>query len=283
MMSRMIAGDDRDELSQLFSFDHIENPGKVRMDIYDFDLRKMVPEIVRWQTRYSDRCWPTVFFNNHDNPRMCSKIDHSDTCREQICKLLVCMQMTLKGTPYIYQGDEIGMSDFPFTSINEYRDIETLNLYQELKEKGTEEKEILKKLFHGSRDHARTPMQWSKEENAGFTSAEPWIGVNPNYRQVNVETEEKEEDSILNFYRKMIRLRKENEALVYGSFEQIRTDRNVFAYRRKKDDREFLIIMNLTGKERPYPFRVDHRLLSSNYQNYSNKLRAYEANIFEVE
>ena len=281
-MSRMIAGDDRGELTQLFSFDHIENPGKTRMDVYDFDLRKTIPEIVRWQTGYSDHCWPTIFFNNHDNPRMCSKIDRSDRHREVICKMLLSMQMSLKGTPYIYQGDEIGMSDYPFRSIDEYRDVETINLYNELKEKGVKEEEVLKKLFYGSRDHARTPVQWSDKNNAGFSNAEPWIAVNPNHRDINVENGEKDEDSILNFCRRLIRLRKENEVLIYGSFEQIRTDRNVFAYRRKKDDREFLIIINLTDKERNYPFKIDHRLLSSNYKNYSNRLRPFEANIFEV-
>ena len=281
-MSRMVAGDDRNELSQLFSFDHIENPGKIRMDVYDFDLRKMVPEIVRWQSDYSNHCWPTVFFNNHDNPRMCSKIDHSSRYREELCKLLVLMQMSLKGTPYIYQGDEIGMSNFPFVSIEEYRDVETLNLYQKLKKEGTKEETILRKLLYGSRDHARTPMQWSDKTNAGFSCAEPWIKVNPNYREVNVAGEETDKDSILNFYRRMIFLRKNNEALIYGSFEQMKTNRNIFAYRRSNEEKEFLIIINLTDKERPYPFQISQEVLISNYKNRSKKLRPYEADIFEV-
>lgn len=281
-MSRMITGDDRNELSQLFSFDHIENPGKIRFDVYDFDLRKMIPEIVRWQTQYSDHCWPTVFFDNHDNPKMCSKIDRTDTHSVLINKLLVTMQMTLKGTPYIYQGNEIGMTDYPFTSIEEYRDIETLNFYQKLKEEGIEEKEILKRLFYGSRDHARIPMQWNSEENAGFTKGAPWIKVHPNYRTVNVESEEKEEGSVLRFYRKMIALRKENEALIYGSFTQLKTDRNIFAYERELDGKKYMVIMNLTDRERNYPFTVDQKMISSNYDSYSNRLRPFEANIFEV-
>ena len=279
-MSRMITGDDRNELTQLFSFDHLENPGKIRMDIYDFDLRKMIPEIVRWQTNYSNHCWPTVFFDNHDNPRMCSKIDRTDKNSKLISKLLLTMQMTLKGTPYIYQGNEIGMTDYPFSSLEEYRDIESLNLYKKLKEEGMDEKKIMKKLFYGSRDHARTPMQWSDQENAGFSKNKPWINVNPNYKDINVETEEKDYDSVLNFTRKMIKLRKENKALVYGSFEQIRTSSNIFAYYRKLDDQKFMIIMNLTDKDQLYPFKIDNTLISSNYRKYSNRLRPYEANIF---
>ena len=279
-MSRMITGDDRNELTQLFSFDHLENPGKIRMDIYDFDLRKMIPEIVRWQTNYSNHCWPTVFFDNHDNPKMCSKIDRTDKNSKLISKLLLTMQMTLKGTPYIYQGNEIGMTDYPFSSLEEYRDIESLNLYKKLKEEGMDEKKIMKKLFYGSRDHARIPMQWSDEENAGFSKNKPWINVNPNYKDINVETEEKDYDSVLNFTRKMIKLRKENKALVYGSFEQIRTSSNIFAYYRKLDDQKFMIIMNLTDKDQLYPFKIDNTLISSNYRKYSNRLRPYEANIF---
>ena len=279
-MSRMITGDDRNELTQLFSFDHLENPGKIRMDIYDFDLRKMIPEIVRWQTNYSNHCWPTVFFDNHDNPKMCSKIDRTDKNSKLISKLLLTMQMTLKGTPYIYQGNEIGMTDYPFSSLEEYRDIESLNLYKKLKEEGMDEKKIMKKLFYGSRDHARIPMQWSDQENAGFSKNKPWINVNPNYKDINVETEEKDYDSVLNFTRKMIKLRKENKALVYGSFEQIRTSSNIFAYYRKLDDQKFMIIMNLTDKDQLYPFKIDNTLISSNYRKYSNRLRPYEANIF---
>ena len=279
-MSRMITGDDRNELTQLFSFDHLENPGKIRMDIYDFDLRKMIPEIVRWQTNYSNHCWPTVFFDNHDNPKMCSKIDRTDKNSKLISKLLLTMQMTLKGTPYIYQGNEIGMTDYPFSSLEEYRDIESLNLYKKLKEEGMDEKKIMKKLFYGSRDHARIPMQWSDQENAGFSKNKPWINVNPNYKDINVETEEKDYDSVLNFTRKMIKLRKENKALVYGSFEQIRTSSNIFAYYRKLDDQKFMIIMNLTDKDQLYPFKIDNTLINSNYRKYSNRLRPYEANIF---
>ena len=282
-MSRMITGDDRNELSQLFSFDHIENPGKTRMDVYDFDLRKMIPELVRWQNQYSNHCWPTIFFNNHDNPRMCSKIDRSDKNSAIINKLLATILLTLKGTPYIYQGDEIGMVDYPFEKIEDYQDIEAINHYQEQLQKGVREEEILKRLLYGSRDHARTPMQWSDKDDAGFSEAEPWLKVNPNYKQINVEKEEKDGNSVLHHYRKLIALRKDNEALVYGTFTKLKTNKNIFAYERNLDGKIFLIMINLSDKTRPYPFRVGQRLLISNYEDLSDKLRPYEANIYEVE
>ena len=280
-MSRLITGDDRDELSQLFSFDHIENPGKIRFNIYDFDLRKMIPEIVRWQTEYSNRCWPSVFFDNHDNPKMISKIDHTDKYREVLAKLLVTMQMSLKGTPYLYQGNEIGMSNYPFVSLDEYRDIESINYYNDEIEKGSDKDTALKKLLYGSRDHARTPMQWNNSEFAGFSKTNPWINVNPNYTYINVEDEEKDNNSILNFYRKLIKLRKENKTLVYGSFKQLKTNKNYFCYERELNNDKYLIIINLTNKELNYPFNIDKELVSSNYNTFSNKLRAYEANIFK--
>lgn len=280
-MSRLITGDDRDELSQLFSFDHIENPGKIRFNIYDFDLRKMIPEIVRWQTEYSNRCWPSVFFDNHDNPKMISKIDHTDKYREVLAKLLVTMQMSLKGTPYLYQGNEIGMSNYPFVSLDEYRDIESINYYNDEIEKGSDKDTALKKLLYGSRDHARTPMQWNNSEFAGFSKTNPWINVNPNYSYINVEDEEKDNNSILNFYRKLIKLRKENKTLVYGSFKQLKTNKNYFCYERELNNDKYLIIINLTNKELNYPFNIDKELVSSNYNTFSNKLRAYEANIFK--
>ena len=279
-MSRMITGDDRDELTQLFSFDHIENPGKIRFQIYRFDPRKMIPELVRWQTQYSDHCWPSVFFDNHDNPKMCSKIDPEGIYTREVNKMLVTMQMTLKGTPYLYQGVEIGMTNYPFTSLDEFRDIESLNVYKELIRSGTDEKTALQKLRWGSRDHARTPMQWNAKEHAGFSEHEPWIRVNPNYRTVNVETEEQDPDSVLNYYRRIIRLRKENPALIYGSFTQIRTGKDIFAYYREKDGVRFMIVINLTDQNRKYPVEMGHELVLSGYRTYSDHLRPYEANIY---
>ena len=281
-MSRMITGDDRDELSQLFSFDHIENPGKKRFDIYEFDLRKMIPEIVRWQSEYSNHSWPSVFFDNHDNPKMISKIDHSNKYQKELSELLVTMQMSLKGTPYLYQGVEIGMTNYPFEKFEDYKDVESINYYNDGLNKGIDKEILLKRLLYGSRDHARIPMQWNNEENAGFSKNKPWLNINPNYQDINVRDQENDANSILNFHRKLIKLRKDNKALVYGSFKQLKTNKNYFCYERELDNEKFLVIINLTNKELNYPMNIKAELISSNYEIYSNKLRAYEANIFKI-
>jgi len=281
-MSRMITGDDRDELTQLFAFDHVDNPGKIRIDLYQFDPVKMIPELVKWQTEYSNHCWPSLFFDNHDHPKMCSKIDPSGQYNKEVNKMLVTVLMTLKGTPYLYQGTEIGMTNYPFRQMDDFKDIETFNVYKELVKGGMQEEEALKKLIKGSRDHARTPMQWNNEEYAGFSKHIPWLNVNPNYTIINVESEEKEETSVLRYYKKMIRLRKENPALIYGSFEKIKSKKQLFCYYRKKGNDTFMIIVNLTNQEHPYPLKMDYQLITSNYTNYANYLRPFEANVYKV-
>jgi len=140
----------------------------------------------------------------------------------------------------------------------------------------------MERLLYGSRDHARTPMQWNDKEYAGFSETQPWIAVNPDYLKVNVESEERDENSVLCFYRRMIALRKSDPALVYGSFEQIRTSRDLFAYYRQLEDKKYLIVINLTDKNRNYPFKISQKLLSSNYEGRHDSLRPYEANIYQV-
>ena len=279
MMSRMITGDDRGELSQLFSFDHIENPGKKRFDVYDFDLRKMVPELVRWQTEYSDHCWPTLFFENHDNPRICSKADHTGRYRVQISKLIAVLLFTLKGTPYVYQGGELGMTDYPFRDLSEYRDVESLNYFREKTSCGVAEDEAMKMLLYGSRDHARTPMQWSSGKNAGFSDSAPWIGVNPNYTEINAEAEAADPGSVLNCYRSLISLRKTHRTLIYGSFRKIRTSKDLLVYERSGDE-NFTVVINLTGRRRRNPFSSDSSPVFSNYPDSADALRPYEALIY---
>ena len=280
-MSRMITGDDRGELSQLFSFDHIDNPGRKRFDIYRFDPAKMVPELVRWQTDYSDRCWPTLFFDNHDNPRMCSKIDPFGKYHDQVNKMLATMLLTMRGTPYIYQGSEIGMTNYPFSDISEFRDIESLNVYKEFRGSSQDENSVMNRLIAGSRDHARIPMQWDSSACAGFSDAEPWIGINPDHTHVNVSDEDKDPDSILNYYRKLIRFRKEHRTMIYGSFRKLRTSKRILAFEREGDEK-YLVIINLSDRELRYPVRTDTSLVLSNYSSTSKRLRPYEASIYRI-
>ena len=280
-MSRLITGDDRNELKQLFSFDHIDNPGKVRFLDDNFDLRKMIPELVRWQTQYSNHCWPTIFFDNHDNPRMISKISKGEKNREVVGKLLAILQFTLKGTPYMYQGCEIGMDNTSFNSIEEFRDVESFQYYEHALSIGKTKEEAFKIILTGSRDHARTPVSWSDEEYAGFSTVEPWIKVNPSYKHINVKAQENDPHSILNFTKDIIKYRKEHQSLIYGEFKQIKTNKNYFVYTRTLDEK-YMIVMNLTDKQRKYPVKVSGKLLFNNYEDVSDSLRAYEAHIYKI-
>ncbi|MDO4500874.1 MAG: alpha-glucosidase [Erysipelotrichaceae bacterium] len=278
-MARLITGDDRRELSQLFSFDHIENPGQKRYDVYDFDLRKMIPELVRWQEGYTNHCWPTLFFDNHDNPRMISKIDHTNTYRIPLAKLLATLMFTLKGTPYLYQGEEIGMVNHDFKSIDEIRDVEALQFYQDGIDNGVDVIKEFKRIQYGSRDHARTPMCWSNELYGGFSDVKPWIDIN-DYGDINVEKELSDKNSILNFHKDLIRYRKEHKALIYGSFKQLKSNKNIFIYERELEDEKYLIVMNLTDKVQRYP-NIKGELLFSNYGD-TTVLKAYQADIYKL-
>ena len=281
-MSKLMTGDDRGELSVVFSFDHMDNPGKKRFQKYTYDLRPMAKELVKWQLNYGNHCWPVVFFENHDWPRMPSKVCPDGKYQEKLSKLLALMQMTFKGTPFIYQGQEIGMTNNAFEKINKFRDVESLNLYKELIEKGESASEAFDTVLSGSRDHARTPMQWNTDENAGFTSGTPWIEVNGNYTEINVETEEKDENSVLNFYRFMTKLRHDNPALVYGDFE-LAGDKvsDTLCFIRKNSEKTFYVEINLTAEPQQRENSVfGYSLVKSNYQALASVLRPFEANIY---
>lgn len=284
-MSKLLTAAYRKELDMVFSFDHLETPGHVRFDDYLYDLNYYKEYIIDWtENYYKDNCWMSLFFENHDNPRMISKVDPDPAYHKVLGKLLALMQLTLKGTPFIYQGQEIGAVNRNFKSIEDLRDVESINLYNELK--GTVgEEAAFKKVLSGSRDHARTPMQWDNGENAGFTKGTPWIGIHGDYETVNVATELKDEDSILNFYRRLIKLRKENEAFIYGDISFLDKKRkNVFTYLRSDKNSAFLIECNLCR----YPVKRSKEkysgkeLILSNYKDTSDMLRPYEANLYRV-
>ena len=283
-MSRMLTGDDRGELDTVFNFDHCENPGKQRFDIYEYDLRKYKPMFIEWQTGYSNHCWPTVFFENHDQPRMISKVDHEGKYHDQLAKLFATIMLTSKGVPFIYQGEEIGMTNVDFQSMADIRDVESINKYQELLAKGTSEKEAFRHILYGSRDHARTPMQWSSEENAGFSDGESWIMVNPNYKQINVYNQVNDNDSILNYYRRLITLRKNDKTLVYGKLQVLDSGEDSLVYYRRMGESQYLIEINLTAKTINHLVDVRNmKLLASNYPDDDSQLRPYQANVYQIQ
>ena len=282
-MSRYLTGDDNGELNQSFNFDHLENPGKIRYMIYDVDLRKTVKELTRWQEEMSNHCWPTLFFNNHDTPRMNSKVDHTGKYNSEISKLLITVLMTLKGTPYLYQGEEIGMTNYPFKKLDEYKDVETLSVYESFRKKYKANKnKAMKHLLYGSRDHARTPMQWNDEEYAGFSSHKPWLNVNPNYKEINVERQTKQPDSVLNYYKKAIKLRHDNKCLIYGSFKKHNTDNDIFMFERNYKDERFTVLINLTDKIKKNHHHINGKLMLCSYETDSNYLRPYEARVYRI-
>ncbi|MFA9381744.1 MAG: alpha-glucosidase, partial [Acetanaerobacterium sp.] len=244
-MAKLLTDERRGELDTIFNFDHLENPGRRRFDDYRYDLNVLKELWSNWQLNYGNACWQTLFYENHDNPRMISKINPDPQHREAIAKLLAMVQFTLRGTPFVYQGQELGMVNTRFASINEVSDVESLNLYSELLDKGRTPAEALAVINAGTRDHARTPMQWDKTAHGGFTTGTPWIVENANYTQINAKAQEQDNTSPLAFFKKAIALRKKNPALIYGRFLPVRTQRDLFCYYRELEGVRFYIEINL--------------------------------------
>ncbi len=247
----LYSASDREELSMVFQFDHIkafwdEHAGKWRSK--PFVLANFKAVIEKWQTALADRGWNSLFWSNHDLPRAVSKFGDEGEFREASAKMLGTALHCLKGTPYIYQGEEIGMTNVRYATIDEYRDIESLNLYRERLTGGISHDEMMTGIYANGRDNARTPMQWDDSPNAGFTTGTPWIAVNPNYPEINVAAALAEPDSILWHYQKLA-LRKQYPILVYGDFRPILKEHpQVFAWLRTFNDERLLVVNNFTGE-----------------------------------
>ena len=284
-MSKLMTGDYRNELSVVFSFDHVENPGKKRFSVYKYDLRPMAKELVKWQLNYGNHCWPTVFVENHDLTRMTSKVCPEGYFRDEMSKLLAVLQMTFKGVPFIYQGQELGMTNANFGSMEDIRDVEAINYYKELTDKGVAPGEAFKDIRNGSRDNGRTPMCWTSEKNAGFTTGTPWIKVIDGYEKINAEVEDKDVNSVLNFYRKMTKLRHENSTLVYGEFRLAKEKWNdVLAYYRTDENGTFFVELNLTAKIQKKPVCTNgFTLVATNVSaKRTDELVPFEANVYKL-
>ncbi len=282
-MSKLMTGDYRKELNVVFSFDHVENPGKKRFSKYKYDLRPMAKELVNWQLNYGNHCWPTVFFENHDTTRMTSKVCPEGYYRNEVSKLLALMQMTMKGCPFVYQGQEIGMVNGEFDSIDSLRDVESLNYYNELIEKGTKEREAFEIVNAGSRDNCRTPVCWDNSENGGFTTGTPWIGTVKKYDKINVASQLKDKNSVLNFYKDAIKLRHDNPELVYGEFELVKDKwKDVLCYFRRGENATYLIEINLTDKiqKKVMSTKACELILSNVNNKQGNTLTPFEANLY---
>lgn len=244
---------DRNELSMVFQFEHIgldEKPGTSKWDLQPLSIVALKKTLTKWQTEIDAASWNSLFWNNHDTPRIVSRWGNDAEFRVESAKMFAILLHMMKGTPYIYQGEEIGMTNRVITDISEARDIETINLFNERLEKGYAAEAIFTSLNAKSRDNARTPMQWDASENAGFTNGEPWIPANPNYPEVNVAEALAEQDSIFYTYQKLIALRKENPLMVYGTFTLLLPEHpTVFAYERAYEGETWLIVGNMSADE----------------------------------
>lgn len=282
-MSKLLTSKYRKELDMVFCFDHLETPGHLRFDAYRYNLNYLKAYMCNWMEHYGNDCWMSLFYENHDNPRMISKVNPEPAYREVLAKLLAMIQLTLKGTPFIFQGQEIGSINKNFQDISDFRDVESINLYQELIATMDQE-EALKKVMSGSRDHARTPMQWSDNINAGFSEHTPWIISDEDYKEFNVEKQLVNENSVLVFYKKLIEIRKCSKALVYGEFEVVdRARKDIFTYFRRLNGVAYYVECNLSCKSVKRKRSVDqYQLLLSNYAERSTNLRPYEANLYQL-
>ncbi|MBM7829833.1 oligo-1,6-glucosidase [Agromyces cerinus] len=279
-MGKLMVGDDRGELDMVFNFEHLENPGKVRFDEYRYDLRHLKRYYTRWQAEYGDGYWMSLFFDNHDNPRMVSKVDPRPEHRAAVAKLLATILLTLRGTPFLFQGQEIGAVNQHFTELAQLRDVESINLATELAAFGTDSDEVFARLLAGTRDHSRVPMAW--DADGGFTSGTPWIAGDGD-DSINVAAEEGDPDSVLEWHRTLIALRREHPALVYGETVVERSAPRVWRYRRVHGAGEFLVVLNLGDS----PARTAApgsgwrlELASSGSGSGSGRLAPYEARVY---
>lgn len=268
---------DEKELSMCFNFHHL------KVDYKDGDKWKlMAPDIAslklifkEWQEKIqSGNGLNALFWCNHDQPRIVSRLGDEGKYYKESAKMLAGLIHLMRGTPYIYQGEEIGMTDPHFKSIDMYRDVESLNYYKILMEQGLNSEEALTILDRRSRDNSRTPMQWSAKKNAGFSKVSPWINVADNYKSINVENEKNDKDSILSFYKKLITIRKENTVISAGNISFIDTDENIIAYKRSLGERKILVFCNMSNKDESLDIDLSgFKKLIGNYSelNYVDK------------
>ena len=270
--AKKYANTDGSELNMVFQFEHTDLDGgeRFKWDTKPMPLVPLKENLSKWQKGLEDVAWNSLYFCNHDQPRIVSRLgDESDAYRELSAKCIATCLHMMQGTPYIYQGEELGMTNTVFNSLDDFRDLESINAYRELIESGLFTKDdMFPKIAHKSRDNARTPMPWDASENAGFTTGTPWLALNPNYKKINVADQLRREDSVFHYYQKLIRLRKENEIIVYGKYELLLPeDENIFAYTRTLGDKKLITVCNFSKSEQKFDFTgyENAKVLISNY------------------
>ncbi len=287
-LARLYSNPDNSELSMVFQFEHIcldQIKGKEKWDLAPLPFLKLKEVFGRWQTELYGKGWNSLFWNNHDLPRIVSRWGNDGEYRVESAKMLAILLHGMQGTPYIYQGEELGMTNAAY-EIGEYRDIETVNLYRERLERGYTQEEVMRSIHAKSRDNARTPMQWNGGENAGFTDGKPWIRVNPNYREINAARQVDDGDSVFECYKELIRLRKKYPVFTEGKFQMLLAeDENIFAYTREDEEARLLVVCNFYGQTVRCPLgetMASMELLLGNYKEADGieVLRPYEARMY---
>lgn len=288
-VAKLYSNPERHELSMVFQFEHIgldQIEGKEKWDVKSLELLDLKKVLSKWQTELEGQGWNSLFWNNHDLPRIVSRWGNDKEYRIESAKMLATLLHGMKGTPYIYQGEELGMTNVRFDDINDYNDIESLNMYKDRLSKGYSHNEIMESIYAKGRDNARTPMQWDDSENAGFTTGTPWLAVNKNYDKINAKQCLQDENSIFNHYKKLIDIRKNNDTIIYGDYKLLcEDDENIFAYVRELNGDKILVVCNFYDKDVEFKFEGDFnysKVLLSNYNDSSKmieklKLRPYEA------
>ena len=287
-LAKLYSNPDDSEFSMVFQFEHIgldQQEGKEKWDLAPLPFLKLKQVLARWQTEMYNCGWNSLFWNNHDLPRIVSRWGNDKEYRVESAKMFAILLHGMQGTPYIYQGEELGMTNVQY-DIEEYRDIETLNVYQERLEQGYSKEDIMHSIHEKGRDNGRTPMQWDNTEHAGFTTGTPWIKVNPNYKEINAKSQVNDPDSVFSCYKKLVQLRKQYPVFVDGKFELLlEDDENIFAYERKTEEEKLVVVCNFYGNTVEMPLKEvckDMELLIGNYGDMVEleTLRPYEARMY---
>ncbi|WP_251869528.1 glycoside hydrolase family 13 protein [Enterococcus italicus] len=286
-IAKLYSDPTRNELSMVFQFEHIgldQQEGKDKWDLKPLSIGQLKQILSKWQTSLGHEGWNSLFWNNHDLPRIVSRWGNDKEYRVESAKMFAIVLHMMKGTPYIYQGEEIGMTNCPISTIDEVDDIESINMYNERLDQGYTKEAIIESINAKGRDNARTPMQWDNSANAGFTTGTPWLHVNPNYPEINVEQSLADEDSVFYTYKKLIELRKEHAIVVWGEYELIEeTEEEVFAYYREFSGEKWLVVANFSESKQTFTLEEEiGEVLVHNYHTSLPKsgevsLKPYEA------
>lgn len=293
-IAKLYSNPARKELSMVFQFEHIgldQIEGKEKWDVKPLELLELKKVLSKWQTALGEEGWNSLFWNNHDLPRIVSRWGNDKEYRVESAKMLGTLLHGMKGTPYIYQGEELGMTNIRLENIEDYNDIESINMYKDRIKKGYSHEEIMNSIYKKGRDNGRTPMQWDDSENAGFTTGKPWLSINENYKEINAKKSLEDKNSVFYHYKKLIEIRKSNETIIYGDYKLLcEDDKNIFAYIRELNGDKILVVCNFYEKEVEFKYDEEFKnaeILLSNYTDSSLaidklKLRPYEAIMYRV-